>query len=176
MTDQHPFVAWVLAAHSKANNPAGDFTNEIALGLPATGTHEELRDQLYWTVPEWALHTFDILWDDYQRTLWIESKAADQHAFAAWLREQHGGADTPLGIFARDHSNDFPATGDRAELRAALQAAVGGVLTPYAEWTLGCFDEAWRQFRPMCEAPDCTKAVDLQMSLCVVHAPMADLL
>lgn len=176
MTDLHPFVEWVIAAHSKANNPAGDFATEIALSLPATGTHAELRDQLYWTVPQWALTTFDILWDDYQRTLLAESRAADRHAFAVWLLAQHGEADTPLGIFARHYADTFPATGDRAELRAGLAAALEAVDDGTTSWNLACFDEAWRQFRPMCEAPACTAPVELQMSLCGKHAPLGELL
>lgn len=172
--DQHPFVAWVVARHGKDDNNLGDFAIEIAPSLPATGTHDELRDLLYWTAPHWSLHVFDGLWANYQHTLW----AATRHAFVAWLVDHHGDeADTPLGMFARDYAKVFPQTGDRATLRAVLEAHV-------AEWgdspanhpAVDCFDIAWQRFRPTCEAPDCAQTVEVQMSLCGVHAPLGELL
>lgn len=169
--EQHPFVAWVVTRHGEDNDNLGDFATNFAPSLPVTGTHDELRDLLYWTAPHWALQVFDGLWANYQHALWVE---AHSHPFAAWMLEKHGKAATPLGDFARDVAPDLPATGDRAELREWLADSLGD--SKAASWTLTCFDVGWQEYRPTCEAPDCRLPVGYQMSLCGTHAPLRDLL
>lgn len=141
--DQHPFAVWVREHHGEDNNPLGDFATEIAPGLPATGTYDELRRRLFYTADEWALHVFDRLWDAYQRSILL-------HPFAIWLVEQYGDeADTPLGKFAREFAPRFPAEGDRATLRRSLAHWVGKDTDPWTDMRdLACFDEAWQKYAP----------------------------
>jgi hypothetical protein len=90
-----------------------------------------------------------------------------RHDFVKWLVKQHGQDDTPLGNFARDlaRSSEFPAEGDRADLRESLGRTCSG-----DAWVLACFDVAWRQYQPTCATDGCKQPPGDQMSHCGEHA------
>lgn len=64
MSARHPFVTWLIEKHSKADTPLGSFTRNTALGLPATGDHDELRARLN-TTDDWTVACFDVAWEQY---------------------------------------------------------------------------------------------------------------
>ncbi len=93
------------------------------------------------------------------------------HPFAAWLVEHYADqADTPLGKFAREFAPLFPDTGDRATLRAVVEAHAAEWDDWLASWMPTCFDVAWQQYHPKCASPGCNQPACEAMSYCGEHA------
>lgn len=97
--------------------------------------------------------------------------------FMLWLLEHHSSADTPIGAFARKYAIVLPATGDGAELRAALRTYMQRTDADDAHisWETAVFEVAWDMYRPPCSWRECAEPAADTSTLCPAHT-LGDLL
>ncbi len=135
----HSFKTWLVENHSKADTPVGDLARDVRLdpGFPHQGERRDLRNYLAecGVESDWLV-SFEEAWRLYQP----DGSPAD-HPFVTWLLRRDLRAHTPLDSFARHYSRVFPGSGDRARLRAELEAYVGD-----DEYALTCFDVAYERY------------------------------
>lgn len=146
MKPNHPFKTWLLNNHVHEDTTVGDLARDVRLDVafPSTGERRDLRRYLtdVWDAASDFLICFEEAWRLYEP----DGSPAD-NPFTTWLLRLDLRDETPLGNFARDYANIFPLVGDRLWLRGVLQDHLGGSEDDdWADWTLACFDVAWKQY------------------------------
>lgn len=157
----HPFKEWLVANHAGENTPIGDLAGDVRLD-PDFPTKGDRRDVLRYFEDVWGASTEFL---DCVEAAWQLYEPHAVHPFVSWLGRQDNEV---FATLAADYGDFLPASGDRETLRAVVE---NDAREPEADRhdPVSVFDVSWAQFRPTCEAPDCSSTVGLQWEFCAVH-------